>query len=116
MGPTVTLYENRPGPGRQDLEEIQGLQNDIAQSLKAESACIIAPIPGRGTIGIEVPNRNKQVVSMYSAIRSLRFQESKAELPVVIGRTIQNENFVFDLTKMPHLLVAVPRDRASPSG
>ena len=67
---------------------------------------IIAPIPGKGTIGIEVPNRDKQVVSMYSAVRSLRFQESKAELPVVIGRTIQNENYVFDLAKMPHLLVA----------
>ena len=67
---------------------------------------IIAPIPGKGTIGIEVPNRNKQIVSMYSAIRSLKFQESKAELPVVIGRTIQNENYVFDLAKMPHLLVA----------
>ena len=106
VGPTVTLYEIVQAQGVK-ISKIQGLQNDIAQSLKAESGIrIIAPIPGRGTIGIEVPNRNKQVVSMYSAIRSLRFQESKAELPVVIGRTIQNENFVFDLTKMPHLLVA----------
>jgi len=82
------------------------LENDIAQSLKALGIRIIAPIPGKGTIGIEVPNRDKQVVSMYSSVRSLRFQESKAELPVVIGRTIQNENYVFDLAKMPHLLVA----------
>ena len=106
VGPTVTLYEIVQAQGVK-ISKIQGLQNDIAQSLKAESGIrIIAPIPGRGTIGIEVPNRNKQVVSMYSAVRSLRFQESKAELPVVIGRTIQNENYVFDLTKMPHLLVA----------
>ncbi len=106
VGPTVTLYEIVQAQGVK-ISKIQGLQNDIAQSLKAESGIrIIAPIPGRGTIGIEVPNRHKQIVSMYSAIRSLRFQESKAELPVVIGRTIQNENFVFDLTKMPHLLVA----------
>lgn len=106
VGPTVTLYEIVQAQGVK-ISKIQGLQNDIAQSLKAESGIrIIAPIPGRGTIGIEVPNRHKQVVSMYSAVRSLRFQESKAELPVVIGRTIQNENFVFDLTKMPHLLVA----------
>lgn len=106
VGPTVTLYEIVQAQGVK-ISKIQGLQNDIAQSLKAESGIrIIAPIPGRGTIGIEVPNRHKQIVSMYSAIRSLRFQESKAELPVVIGRTIQNENYVFDLTKMPHLLVA----------
>lgn len=106
VGPTVTLYEIVQAQGVK-IAKIQGLQNDIAQSLKAESGIrIIAPIPGRGTIGIEVPNRSKQIVSMYSAVRSLRFQESKAELPVVIGRTIQNENFVFDLAKMPHLLVA----------
>lgn len=106
VGPTVTLYEIVQAQGVK-IAKIQGLQNDIAQSLKAESGIrIIAPIPGKGTIGIEVPNRNKQIVSMYSAVRSLRFQESKAELPVVIGRTIQNENFVFDLAKMPHLLVA----------
>lgn len=106
IGPTVTLYEIVQEQGIK-ISRIQGLQNDIAQSLKAESGIrIIAPIPGRGTIGIEVPNRNKQVVSMYSAVRSRRFQESRAELPVVIGRTIQNENYVFDLAKMPHLLVA----------
>ena len=106
VGPTVTLYEIVQAQGVK-ISKIQGLQNDIAQSLKAESGIrIIAPIPGRGTIGIEVPNRHKQIVSMYSAIRSLRFQESKAMLPVVIGRTIQNENYLFDLAKMPHLLVA----------
>ena len=105
VGPTVTLYEIVQAQGVK-ISKIQGLENDIAQSLKALGIRIIAPIPGKGTIGIEVPNRDKQVVSMYSAIRSLRFQESKAELPVVIGRTIQNENYVFDLTKMPHLLVA----------
>ena len=98
VGPTVTLYEIVQKQGVK-IAKIQGLQNDIAQSLKAESGIrIIAPIPGRGTIGIEVPNRSKQVVSMYSAVRSLRFQESKAELPVVIGRTWPE-----------------PRDRASPS-
>lgn len=105
VGPTVTLYEIVQAQGVK-ISKIQGLENDIAQSLKALGIRIIAPIPGKGTIGIEVPNRDKQVVSMYSAIRSMRFQESKAELPVVIGRTIQNENYVFDLAKMPHLLVA----------
>ncbi len=106
VGPTVTLYEIVQAQGVK-ISKIQGLQNDIAQSLKAESGIrIIAPIPGKGTIGIEVPNRYKQIVSMYSAIRSQRFQESKAELPVVIGRTIQNENYVFDLAKAPHMLVA----------
>ena len=82
------------------------MQNDNPQSLKALGFRNIAPIPGKGTVGIEVPNRNKQIVSMYSAVRSMKFQEAKAELPVVIGRTIQNENYVFDLAKMPHLLVA----------
>ena len=106
VGPTVTLYEIMQAQGVK-ISKIQGLQNDIAQSLKAESGIrIIAPIPGRGTVGIEVPNRNKQVVSMLSAVRSPEFQNSNAELPVVIGRTIQNNNFVFDLAKMPHLLVA----------
>ncbi len=105
VGPTVTLYEIVQAQGVK-ISKIQGLENDIAQSLKALGIRIIAPIPGKGTIGIEVPNRDKQVVSMYSAVQSVRFQESKAELPVVIGRTIQNENYVFDLAKMPHLLVA----------
>ena len=105
VGPTVTLYEIVQAQGVK-ISKIQGLENAIAQSLKALGIRIIAPIPGKGTIGIEVPNRDKQVVSMYSAVRSMRFQESRAELPVVIGRTIQNENYVFDLAKMPHLLVA----------
>ena len=104
-GPTVTLYEIVQAQGVK-ISKIQSLQNDIAQSLKALGIRIIAPIPGKGTIGIEVPNRNKEIVSMYSAVRSMKFQEAKAELPVVIGRTIQNENYVFDLAKMPHLLVA----------
>lgn len=114
VGPTVTLYEIVQAQGVK-ISKIQGLENDIAQSLKALGIRIIAPIPGKGTIGIEVPNRDKQVVSMYSAVRSLRFQESKAELPVVIGRTIQNENYVFDLAKMPHLLVAGATGRVSRS-
>ena len=84
VGPTVTLYEIVQAQGIK-ISKVQGLENDIAQSLKALGIRIIAPIPGKGTIGIEVPNRDKQVVSMYSAVRSLRFQESKAELPVVIG-------------------------------
>lgn len=105
VGPTVTLYEIVQAQGVK-ISKIQGLEQDIAQSLKALGIRIIAPIPGKGTIGIEVPNQNKQIVSMYSAIRSKRFFESKAELPIVIGRTIQNENYVFDLAKMPHLLVA----------
>ena len=105
VGPTVTLYEIVQEQGVK-ISKIQGLENDIAQSLKALGIRIIAPIPGRGTIGIEVPNHTKQTVSMYSAICSREFQESKAQLPIVIGRTIQNENYTFDLAKMPHLLVA----------
>lgn len=105
IGPTVTLYEIVQEAGVK-IARVQGLEKDIAQSLKALGIRIIAPIPGKGTIGIEVPNRNKETVSMRSAIQSERFQNFKAELPVVIGRTIQNENFVFDLAKMPHLLVA----------
>ena len=105
IGPTVTLYEIVQEAGVK-IARVQGLEKDIAQSLKALGIRIIAPIPGKGTIGIEVPNRNKETVSMRSAIQSERFQNFKGELPVVIGRTIQNENFVFDLAKMPHLLVA----------
>ena len=105
VGPTVTLYEIVQAQGVK-ISKIQGLEKDIAQSLKSLGIRIIAPIPGRGTIGIEVPNRDKQTVSMYSAICSEEFQNSKAELPIVIGRTIQNENYTFDLAKMPHLLVA----------
>ena len=105
IGPTVTLYEIVQEAGVK-IARVKGLESDIAQSLKALGIRIIAPIPGKGTIGIEVPNRNKETVSMRSAIQSERFQNFKAELPVVIGRTIQNENYVFDLAKMPHLLVA----------
>ena len=105
VGPTVTLYEIVQAQGVK-ISKIQALEKDIAQSLRAQGIRIIAPIPGRGTIGIEVPNRDKQIVSMYSAICSEEFQSSKAELPIVVGRTIQNENLTFDLAKLPHLLVA----------
>ena len=105
VGPTVTLYEIVQEQGVK-ISRIQGLEDDIAQSLKALGIRIIAPMPGRGTIGIEVPNQSKEIVSMRSAVQSKRFQQFDGELPVVIGRTIQNENYVFDLAKMPHLLVA----------
>lgn len=105
VGPTITLYEIVQAQGVK-ISKIQGLENDIAQSLKALGIRIIAPIPGKGTIGIEVPNRHKQIVSMRSSVLSATFQDMKAELPIVIGRTIQNESYVFDLAKMPHLLVA----------
>ncbi len=101
----MTLYELVQAQGVK-ISKIQGLENDIAQSLKALGIRIIAPIPGKGTIGIEVPNKDKKIVSMFSAIRSRSFLEMKAELPVVIGRNIQNEVYSFDLAKMPHLLVA----------
>ena len=105
VGPTVTLYEIVQEPGVK-ISRILGLEDDLAQNLRAQSVRIIAPIPGKGTVGIEVPNQTKQTVSMRSAICSPEFQGSKAELPVVIGRTIQNENYTFDLAKLPHLLVA----------
>ena len=105
VGPTVTLYEIKQAQGVK-ISKIQGLEKDIAQSLRAQGIRIIAPIPGKGTIGIEVPNRDKQIVSMYSSICSEEFQQAKMELPIVIGRTIQNQNFTFDLAKLPHLLVA----------
>ncbi len=105
IGPTVTLYEIVPAAGVK-ISKIRGLEQDIALSLKALGIRIIAPIPGKGTIGIEVPNRDREIVSMYSVIKSIKFQDSKAELPIVLGKTIQNETFVLDLTKMPHLLVA----------
>ncbi|MBQ0080550.1 MAG: DNA translocase FtsK [Alistipes sp.] len=105
VGPTVTLYEIVQKEGV-SIRRIKGLENDIAQSLKALGIRIIAPIPGKGTIGIEVPNKNREVVSMRSAIQSERFHSFKAELPLVLGRTIQNENYVLKLEKLPHLLVA----------
>ncbi len=105
IGPTVTLYEIVPAPGVR-ISKIKNLEDDIALSLSALGIRIIAPIPGKGTIGIEVPNKDKKVVSMYSVIRSVKFQESKFDIPVVLGKTIQDETFVIDLAKMPHLLVA----------
>ncbi len=105
IGPTVTLYEIEPAMGIK-VSRIKNLEDDIAISLKALSIRLIVPMPGRGTIGIEIPNRTRRMVSMHSVVRSAKFQESKAELPVVLGKTIQNETFVIDLAKMPHLLVA----------
>ena len=105
VGPTVTLYEIVPAPGVR-ISKIKNLEDDIALSLAALGIRIIAPIPGRGTIGIEVPNQRPEVVSMSSILRSTKFQESKYDLPVALGKTISNETFVFDLTKMPHLLIA----------
>jgi S-DNA-T family DNA segregation ATPase FtsK/SpoIIIE len=105
IGPTITLYEIVPAPGIR-IAKIKNLEDDIALSLSALGIRIIAPIPGRGTIGIEVPNQNPEVVSMRSIIGSKRFQESTAELPIALGKTISNETFMFDLAKMPHILVA----------
>jgi len=105
IGPTVTLYEIVPAPGVR-ISKIKNLEDDIALSLAALGIRIIAPIPGKGTIGIEVPNSNPEIVSMRSLIASEKFQNSKAELPIVLGKTITNETFTFDLAKMPHLLVA----------
>ena len=105
VGPTVTLYEIVPAPGVR-IARIKNLENDIALSLAALGIRIIAPIPGKGTIGIEVPNNEPQVVSMRSIIASRKFQESKYELPVALGKTITNEVYIADLTKMPHVLVA----------
>lgn len=105
VGPTVTLYEIIPAPGVR-ISKIKNLEDDIALSLSALGIRIIAPIPGKGTIGIEVPNSKPDMVSMRSLIASEKFQNSDAELPIVIGKTITNEVFTFDLTKMPHLLVA----------
>lgn len=106
VGPTVTLYELVPKAGIK-ISKIQSLENDIMLSLSAIGIRIIAPMPGKGTIGIEVPNEKPQVVSMHSVIASKRFQEErKMRLPIAIGRTITNEVFMFDLAKTPHLLVA----------
>ena len=105
VGPTVTLYEIVPAPGVR-ISKIKNLEDDIALSLSALGIRIIAPIPGRGTIGIEVPNSDPDVVSMRSLIASDKFQKSGGALPVAIGKTISNETYVFDLAKMPHLLMA----------
>ena len=105
VGPTITLFEIVPADGVR-ITKIKGLEDDIALSLAALGIRIIAPIPGRGTVGIEVPNKDPQMVSMRSVIGSKAFQSSKYELPMALGCTISNEVFVADLAKMPHLLVA----------
>lgn len=105
IGPTVTLYEIIPAPGVR-ISKIKNLEDDIALSLAALGIRIIAPIPGKGTIGIEVPNQNPDVVSMRTVIASEKFQNAKFDLPVVIGKTISNETYAFDLAKTPHLLMA----------
>lgn len=105
IGPTITLYEVTPAPGVR-INKIRNLEDDIALSLAALGIRIIAPIPGKGTIGIEVPNKNPRIVSMESIINTRKFQESTFELPIALGKTITNEVFMVDLAKMPHLLVA----------
>jgi S-DNA-T family DNA segregation ATPase FtsK/SpoIIIE len=105
VGPTVTLYEIVPAPGVR-ISKIKSLEDDIALSLAALGIRIIAPIPGKGTIGIEVPNVNKEIVSMKSMIASEKFRNSTMDLPICLGKTISNEIYIADLAKMPHLLMA----------
>jgi len=105
IGPTVTLYEIVPAPGVR-ISKIKNLEDDIALSLAALGIRIIAPIPGKGTIGIEVPNKKKQIVSLKEVLASEKFQNAKMDLPLGLGKTISNEVFVADLAKMPHLLIA----------
>lgn len=105
IGPTVTLYEIVPAPGVK-ISKIKNLENDIALSLAALGIRIIAPIPGKGTIGIEVPNKKRQIVALKEVLKSPKFQDTKMELPIALGKTISNEVFVADLAKMPHLLIA----------
>ncbi|MBC3846630.1 DNA translocase FtsK [Winogradskyella echinorum] len=105
IGPTVTLYEIVPEAGIR-ISKIKNLEDDIALSLAALGIRIIAPIPGKGTIGIEVPNKNSTIVSMRSVIASQKFQKSEMQLPIAFGKTISNETFVVDLAKMPHMLMA----------
>ncbi|MEP7197615.1 MAG: DNA translocase FtsK 4TM domain-containing protein [Saprospiraceae bacterium] len=105
IGPTVTLYEIVPAPGVR-ISRIKSLEDDIALSLSAQGIRIIAPIPGRGTIGIEVANKNKQIVPLKELLKSERFTDPKMELPIALGKNISNEVVVADLTKMPHLLIA----------
>lgn len=105
IGPTVTLYEIIPKPGIR-ISRIKNLEDDIALSLSALGIRIIAPIPGKGTIGIEVPNKKKQIVSLKEVLASEKFVSGKMDLPIALGKTISNEVFVADLTKMPHLLIA----------
>ncbi|AHM59821.1 cell division protein ftsk/spoiiie [Flammeovirgaceae bacterium 311] len=105
IGPTVTLYEIVPEPGVK-ISKIKNLEDDIALSLAALGIRIIAPIPGKGTIGIEVPNKNREMVSMHSMITNEKFMKGTMELPIALGKTISNEAFITDLAKMPHLLIA----------
>ncbi len=105
IGPTVTLYEIVPARGIR-ISKIKNLEDDIALSLSALGIRIIAPIPGKGTIGIEVPNKNRQIVGMKEVLMSEKFKKAKMDIPIVLGKTIQNEVFVADLAKMPHLLIA----------
>ena len=105
IGPTVTLYEIVPAPGVR-ISRIKNLEDDIALSLAALGIRIIAPIPGKGTIGIEVPNKNKQIVGLKELLQSDKFKHAKMDLPIALGKTIANEVFIADLAKMPHLLIA----------
>ena len=105
VGPTITLYEIVPKEGIK-ISKIKNLEDDIALRIKATGVRIIAPLPGKGTVGIEVPNQKASIVSMRSVIASEKYQKSKFELPIAIGKTISNETYVADLTKMPHLLMA----------
>ena len=105
IGPTITLYEITPAPGVK-ISKIRNLSDDLALNLSAIGVRIIAPIPGKGTIGIEVPNKNPKIVSMESILNSRRFKETTYDLPIALGKTITNEVFMVDLAKMPHLLVA----------
>jgi len=105
IGPTITLYEIIPNKGVQ-ISKIKNLENDIALRIKATGVRIIAPLPGKGTVGIEVPNQNPTIVSMKNVLESEKFQKAQLELPIALGKTISNETFIMDLTKMPHLLIA----------
>ena len=105
VGPTVTLYEIVPDNGVK-IAKIRSLVDDIALSLSAIGVRIIAPIPGKGTVGIEVANKDPQTVSMRTVIQSQKYQESRYKLPIALGSTISNDVYITDLTKMPHLLVA----------
>ena len=105
VGPTITLYEVTPAEGVR-ISKIRNLEDDIALSLSALGIRIIAPIPGKGTVGIEVPNKKKNIVSMESILNSRKFKECKYDLPIALGKTITNDVYIADLTKMPHLLVA----------
>lgn len=105
VGPTITLYEMKPAPGIR-ISTVKSLEEDIVPLLSVFGIRIIAPIPGKGTIGIEVPNKNPQIVTMESILNSKKFKESKMALPLALGKNISNEIFMVDLVKIPHLLVA----------